>query len=232
MPLFKLSAEIAFPSPLLADEDGLLAVGGDLQPARLIAAYRSGIFPWFSQGDPLLWWFTHPRLVLFLNTFMISRRLARDIRKQRFTVTFDRAFTLVMTSCAQVRVEKGEGTWISQEMREAYCRLHELGYAHSVECWQGETLVGGLYGVALDRIFFGESMFTRVSNASKVALAALVERLKAAGYQLIDCQMTTRHLLSFGAQEISGTEFLDQLNSFIQTTVPDGKWSDGCDDVF
>jgi leucyl/phenylalanyl-tRNA---protein transferase len=229
---FKLSAEIAFPSPLLADEDGLLAFGGDLRPERLIAAYRYGIFPWYSQGDPILWWFTHPRLVLFLNMFKVSRRLARDIRKQRFTVTFDQEFSLVMRSCAEVRVENGEATWISPEMHAAYCRLHELGYAHSVECWQGETLAGGLYGVALGRIFFGESMFTRVSNGSKVALAALVDRLNAAGYHLIDCQMTTRHLLSFGAQEISGTEFLDLLNSFIQTTVPDGKWSDGCNDVF
>lgn len=151
---FKLSAEITFLSPLLADEDGLLAFGGDLQPARLIAAYRYGIFPWYSQGDPILWWFTHPRLVLFLNTFTVSRRLARDIRKQRFTVTFDREFSLVMRSCAQVRVEKGEATWISPEMHEAYCRLHELGYAHSVECWQGETLAGGLYGIALGRIFW------------------------------------------------------------------------------
>ncbi len=229
MPLFKLSNEIIFPSPDVADENGLLAFGGDLQPARIVAAYRSGIFPWFSSGDPILWWFTDPRLVLFLCDFKVSSRLARDIRKKQFTVTFDRAFARVMASCAQVRLEKGEGTWISNEMYEAYCRLHDLGYAHSVECWQGETLAGGLYGIALGRIFFGESMFTRVSNGSKVALVALVDRLKLADYQLIDCQMTTRHLASFGAREISGTEFLDQLNSFIQTTVPDGKW---CDDVF
>ncbi len=229
MPLFKLSNEIIFPSPDAADENGLLAFGGDLQPARIVAAYRSGIFPWFSPGDPILWWFTDPRLVLFLNDFKISRRLARDIRKKQFTVTFDRAFARVMASCAQVRIEKEEGTWISKEMHEAYCRLHDLGYAHSVECWQGETLAGGLYGIALDRIFFGESMFTRVGNGSKVALVALVDRLKSADYQLIDCQMTTRHLVSFGAREISGTEFLDQLNSYIQTTVPGGKWYD---DIF
>jgi leucyl/phenylalanyl-tRNA--protein transferase len=229
MSLFKLSDEIIFPPPSAADENGLLAFGGDLQPARIVAAYRSGIFPWFSPGDPILWWFLDPRMVLFLNEFRISSRLARDVRKNRFTVTFDRAFARVMASCAQVRLERGEGTWISNEMYEAYCRLHDLGYAHSVECWQGETLAGGLYGIALGRIFFGESMFTRVSNGSKVALVALVDRLKSAAYQLIDCQMTTRHLASFGAREISGTEFLDQLNSFIQTTVPDGKW---CDDIF
>ena len=229
MTVFRLSEEVIFPSPGEADENGLLAFGGDLRPTRIVAAYRSGIFPWFSPGDPILWWFPDPRMVLFLNEFRVSRRLARDVRKKQFTVTFDQAFARVMASCAQVRMEKGGGTWISNEMHEAYCRLHDLGYAHSVECWQGEALAGGLYGIALGRIFFGESMFTRVSNGSKVALVALVDRLKAADFQLIDCQMTTRHLASFGAREISGTEFLDQLNSFIQTTVPGGKW---CDDIF
>jgi len=226
MSYMQLTDELIFPHPFLADENGLLAVGGDLSPARLVAAYRSGIFPWFSPGDPLLWWFTDPRLVLFLQDFRVSRRLAREIRKGSFRVTFDQAFDRVIASCSQVRTEKGEGTWISSQMSEAYCRLHELGYAHSVECWQGEVLAGGLYGIALDRIFFGESMFSRVSNGSKVALNALVSRLKSADFQLIDCQMTTRHLLSFGAREISGAAFLDQLKLFIQTTVPDGKWYD------
>ncbi|MDD3813589.1 MAG: leucyl/phenylalanyl-tRNA--protein transferase [Desulfocapsaceae bacterium] len=229
MSVFQLSKEIIFPQPTLADKNGLLAIGGDLQPDRLVAAYRSGIFPWFSSGDPLLWWFIDPRLVIFLNEFKISRRLAREIKQGRFKVTFDRAFARVIASCAQIRREQGEGTWISEEMEDAYCRLHELGYAHSVECWQGDILAGGLYGIALDRIFFGESMFTRVSNGSKVALAALVSRLKEMNFHLIDCQMTTRHLLSFGAREISGTEFLAQLKLSIQTTVPGGKW---CDDVF
>jgi leucyl/phenylalanyl-tRNA--protein transferase len=226
MSYMQLTDELIFPHPSLADENGLLAVGGDLSPARLVAAYRSGIFPWFSPGDPLLWWFTDPRLVLFLQDFRVSRRLAREIRMGSFRVTFDQAFDRVIASCSQVRTEKGEGTWISSQMCEAYCQLHELGYAHSVECWQGEVLAGGLYGIALDRIFFGESMFSRVSNGSKVALDALVSRLKSADFQLIDCQMTTRHLLSFGAREISGTAFLDQLKLFIQTTVPDGKWYD------
>ena len=229
MSLFQLTDEIIFPPPFLADENGLLAFGGDLQPARLVAAYSSGIFPWFSPGDPILWWFLDPRLVLFLEEFKVSRRLARELRQSRFRITFDHAFAQVMASCAKVRLEQGEATWIGGQMLEAYCRLHDLGYAHSVECWQGEELAGGLYGIALDRIFFGESMFTRVSNGSKVALAALVSRLKAANFQLIDCQMTTRHLLSFGAREISGVEFLDQLKSFIQTMVPDGKW---CNDRF
>ncbi|MBA3006262.1 MAG: leucyl/phenylalanyl-tRNA--protein transferase [Proteobacteria bacterium] len=229
MSLFQLTDEIIFPQPSLADKNGLLAIGGDLHPDRLVAAYRSGIFPWFSPGDPLLWWFVDPRLVIFLTEFKISRRLARDIKQGRFRVTYDRAFARVIASCAQIRQEEGEGTWISGQMQNAYCRLHELGYAHSVECWQGDILAGGLYGIALDRIFFGESMFTRVSNGSKVALAALVSRLNKMNFHLIDCQMTTHHLLSFGAREISGTEFLDQLKLSIQTTVPGGKW---CDDVF
>ncbi len=225
MSFFQLTDELIFPPPFLADENGLLAIGGDLEPARILTAYRSGIFPWFSPGDPILWWFTDPRLVIFLKDFRVSRRLARELRKTPFTVTFDQAFDRVITSCSQVRVEKGEGTWISRQMCDAYCRLHELGYAHSVECWQGEVLAGGLYGLVLDRIFFGESMFTRVSNGSKVALAALVSRLKTADFQLIDCQMTTQHLVKFGAQEISGTEFLAQLDLFIKTTAPDGKWN-------
>jgi len=229
MSLFQLTDEIIFPQPSLADKNGLLAIGGDLHPDRLVAAYRSGIFPWFSPGDPLLWWFVDPRLVIFLTEFKISRRLARDIKQGRFRVTYDRAFARVIASCAQIRQEEGEGTWIGGQMQNAYCRLHELGYAHSVECWQGDILAGGLYGIALDRIFFGESMFTRVSNGSKVALAALVSRLNKMNFHLIDCQMTTHHLLSFGAREISGTEFLDQLKLSIQTTVPGGKW---CDDVF
>jgi leucyl/phenylalanyl-tRNA--protein transferase len=224
MSLFQLTDEIIFPPPLLAEENGLLAFGGDLQPSRLVAAYRSGIFPWFSSGDPILWWFTDPRLVLFLQEFKISRRLARDIRSARFTVTFDRAFAQVMASCAMVRTEEGKETWINRKMLDAYCQLHELGYAHSVECWKDEILAGGLYGIALDQVFFGESMFSRISNSSKVALAALVSRLKLADFKLIDCQMTTQHLLRFGARELSGTDFLDQLSTFIQTTVPDGKW--------
>lgn len=227
MGLHRLTSELIFPPPFLADENGLLAFGGDLEPARLIAAYRSGIFPWFSPGDPILWWFLDPRLVLFPDEFRLSRRLARELRRGRFRITCDRAFAQVMKSCAQVRIERGEGTWIGERMLDAYGRLHELGYAHSVECWQGDRLAGGMYGIALDRVFFGESMFTRVSNASKVALTALVSRLKERGFQLIDCQMTTRHLVSFGAREISGSEFLDLLGALIQTTVPDGKW---CDD--
>lgn len=227
MTVFQLNEDdITFPPPGLACENGLLAIGGDLRPERLIAAYRTGIFPWFSQGDPLLWWFVDPRLVLFPDEFRVGHRLARHVRSGQFQVSFDRAFPQVIASCASVRIDRGEGTWISGEMQDAYTRLHELGYAHSVECWQDNVLVGGLYGIAMGRVFFGESMFSRVSNASKVALVSLMARLRRTGFQLVDCQMTTRHLLSFGAREIAGVEFLDCLQQYIQTSDSDGMWHD------
>jgi leucyl/phenylalanyl-tRNA--protein transferase len=222
---FRLNKDPVFPSPLLADANGLLAIGGDLKPERLIAAYRSGIFPWFTEDQPLLWWFLDPRLVLFPGEFTSSRRLRREIRQGKFRVSFDLDFPQVITACARVRTDQGEATWINRQMIDAYCHLHELGYAHSVECWQGDSLAGGLYGIALDRVFFGESMFTRISNGSKIALAALVERLRNNNFQCIDCQMTTRHLLSCGAREISGQEFLRQLDHGIHTTTPSGKWN-------
>lgn len=225
MPVFRLPDEILFPHPMLAESSGLLAVGGDLSPERLIAAYQNGIFPWYSEGDPLLWWFTAPRLVLFPSELHVSRRLARTIRQQRFTVCFDHDFARVINACGSSRAAKGEDTWITKEMRQAYIRLHELGYAHSVECWQGDNLVGGLYGLRLDRVFFGESMFTRISNGSKVAFVALVHQLEMLGVKLIDCQMTTGHLLRFGARELDGNAFIGQLDQLIHTTSPDGKWT-------
>lgn len=225
MPVFRLPDEILFPHPMLAESSGLLAIGGDLSTERLIAAYRNGIFPWYSEGDPLLWWFTAPRLVLFPSELHVSRRLARTIRQQRFTIRFDYDFSRVISACGSSRVAKGEDTWITQEMRQAYIRLHELGYAHSVECWQGDSLVGGLYGLRLDRVFFGESMFTRLRDGSKVAFVALVSQLQTCGVELVDCQMTTGHLLRFGARELDGQAFIGQLDQLIHTTSPDGKWT-------
>ncbi len=225
MPVFLLTEEILFPRPHLAEENGLLAVGGDLRPARLISAYRYGIFPWYSQGDPILWWFTSPRLVLFPDMFRVPKRLARYMRKPLFTVTFDSAFEQVIESCAAIRTTKGQETWITDEMKAAYLQLHRLGYAHSVECWQEQSLVGGLYGVLLDRVFFGESMFTIVSNGSKIALVSLVSQLRRKGCRLIDCQMTTEHLLQYGAREISGRDFQRCLNNSIENISPDGKWN-------
>ncbi|WP_130472340.1 leucyl/phenylalanyl-tRNA--protein transferase [Candidatus Magnetaquicoccus inordinatus] len=228
MALFRLMEQPVFPPPELAEENGLLAVGGDLSPQRLLAAYETGVFPWFSEGQPLLWWSPDPRLVLYPERFHRARSLQKTLRRQRFTVTFDTAFAQVIHACAAQRHDSG--TWITTGMQRAYQRLYTLGYAHSVECWclQGEQrlLAGGLYGVALGGCFFGESMFYRLRDASKVALSHLVDRLQAEGYQLLDCQMSTDHLLSLGACAISRREFLQQLHIALQKegTAP-GRWS-------
>jgi len=224
MPLFQLNRDIVFPDPEFAEPDGLLAIGGDLTMPRLIAAYRCGIFPWYSAGDPILWWSPDPRLVLFPSRFHLPRRLARTIRKQLFKVTADTAFTEVITACGSLREESGGGTWITDAMKTAYIHLHEKGFAHSVECWFEGELAGGLYGVCLDRIFFGESMFTRTTDASKVALAALVRQAEKIGIQAIDCQMTTAHLLRFGSQELNRQEFKQLLHQCIQRIAPQKKW--------
>jgi leucyl/phenylalanyl-tRNA--protein transferase len=225
MPVFQLTDRIAFPHPDLAEDSGLLAVGGDLSPKRLIAAYRHGIFPWYSEGDPLLWWFTSPRLVLIPRELIIPKRLARKIKQKPFEVSFDRAFEQIIDACATNRTDQGKETWILDDMKTAYIELHRQGYAHSIECWQGSTLAGGLYGLCLDKVFFGESMFTQITDGSKIALIALVEHLKQKGVELIDCQMTTQHLLRFGAREIDGRHFQDLLDRLIQSTTPDGAWN-------
>jgi len=224
MPVFQLTDDILFPAPELAEPDGLLAIGGDLSPARLLTAYRQGIFPWYSVGEPILWWSPSPRLVLFPEQFHLPRRLGRTIRKQVFQVTGDTAFADVIASCASLRKESGEGTWITEEMKNAYIHLHDLGFAHSVECWFKGELAGGLYGVCLDRVFFGESMFSRKTDASKVALATLVNHAEDIGIRAIDCQMTTAHLLRFGARELEGGDFQEMLEQFIQTIIPQKKW--------
>ncbi len=221
--IFKLSDELLFPPPVLAREDGLLAVGGDLSVERLLLAYSMGIFPWYSEGDPLLWWSPDPRMVLFPEEFHCSRRLARTMNQRVFKVTYDQAFAQVVEGCAAPRSSQGE-TWIVPEMQEAYIRLHEEGWAHSVECWQDENLVGGLYGVSLGGVFFGESMFSKVANSSKVALASLAGQLTAWDFDLIDCQMNTSHLVSLGAREISGLEFSRLLKTSLQRPTRRGKW--------
>jgi leucyl/phenylalanyl-tRNA--protein transferase len=215
MAIFQLNDTLVFPKPELAEKNGLLAIGGDLSVERLLSAYSQGIFPWFSEGDPPLWWFTDPRLVLFPNEFHVSRRLVRTLRNCEFRTTFDVDFEAVIHSCADVRASKKEGTWISPDMEKAFIALHLAGFAHSVECWLHDELVGGLYGVQIGKVFFGESMFTRKSNASKVALVALVSHLQRQDVQLIDCQMTTDHLISFGAREISGRDFTQFLEKHI-----------------
>jgi leucyl/phenylalanyl-tRNA--protein transferase len=219
-----------FPDPAFAlrEPDGLLAVGGNLSPRRLLRAYRQGIFPWYSLGQPILWWSPDPRTVLFPERIKISRSLRKVLRKREFRLTMDEAFTTVVQRCGEPRGYE-TGTWITPEINQAYCRLHELGFAHSVESWRGSELIGGLYGVALGRVFYGESMFNRASNASKVALVGLARHLQHWGYRLIDCQMYTDHLASFGAEEICRERFMELLDSYCAVAGrPPSKWS--CDD--
>jgi leucyl/phenylalanyl-tRNA--protein transferase len=203
----------------LRDPNGLLAAGGDLTPDRLIQAYRHGCFPWFQDGQPILWWSPDPRTVLLPSELHVSRSLSKVMRQERYRVSFDQCFTQVIRACAAPRSYAAE-TWITTPMQDAYLELHKRGIAHSVEVWRGQELVGGLYGLAMGQLFFGESMFSRADNASKVGFATLVERLRAWGFVLIDCQMPTEHLISLGARSIPRTEFaqylknhLDQLTS-------------------
>lgn len=206
-----------FPDPANAeqDPDGLLAVGGDLTPVRLLNAYRRGVFPWFGEHDPILWWSPDPRMVLFPDELNVSRSLGKTLRRDKFKVSFDREFSRVVRACAEPRKNE-PGTWISAEMVCAYEQLHENGIAHSAEAWQEDKLVGGLYGVALGRIFFGESMFSKVSDASKVAFVSLVRRLRQAGYVLIDCQVYTPHLESLGARLIPRKKFQNLLDTAVK----------------
>ncbi len=225
MPVFRLSEDIEFPLPQLARDDGLLAVGGDLSEERILLAYRMGIFPWFSEGSPFLWWSPEPRLVLFPDEIKISKSLKKLIKKKKFKVTLDTAFREVITACASIRQDNGDETWISDEMIEAYCNLHTSGYAHSVETWYNGELAGGLYGISLGRSFFGESMFAFEANASKVAFAELVKYLVELKFDLIDCQVTTEHLLRFGAVEIPKSDFLDLLEKSLESSTIKGNWS-------
>ena len=224
MTVFLLTDKIVFPPPHLASGEGLLAIGGDLSRERLLLAYRMGIFPWFSDDEPILWWSPDPRLVLYPREIRISKTLKKIIRKGVFTVTVDSAFVRVINQCAQIRLENNQGTWIVEDMIDVYCKLHESGFAHSVEAWRQGELAGGLYGVSLGRCFFGESMFTRVSNASNVALVTLVEYLNKLSFDMLDCQLTTKHLLRFGAREIPRARFLKQLEESLKAPTKKGKW--------
>ncbi|MBA4691718.1 MAG: leucyl/phenylalanyl-tRNA--protein transferase [Pseudomonas sp.] len=194
----------------LREPNGLLAAGGDLRPERLLAAYRHGCFPWYQEGQPLLWWSPDPRTVLFPDELHVSRSLRKRMRHGDYRVTFDKAFAEVIQGCAGPR-SYADGTWITTPMQDAYVRLHEMGVAHSVEVWQQGQLVGGLYGIAMGELFFGESMFSRATDASKVGFVTLVERLREWGFALIDCQMPTRHLESFGARSIPRAAFAEAL---------------------
>ena len=226
--MFRLSAnpsDLRFPPVDAASPEGLLAVGGDLRPERLLEAYRHGIFPWYSDDQPILWWSPDPRTVLFPDKLHISRSLKRSLRPGIFSVTLDTCFLDVMQHCAGPRPQYPDGgTWITPEMLEAYTSLHEQGYAHSVETWQDGQLVGGLYGVALGGAFFAESMFTRASDASKVALVSLVRQLQAWGFRLIDCQQSSPHVTALGAESIPRHDFLDHLTDAVSLRVRRGRW--------
>lgn len=212
------------PAALALDEPaGLLAAGGDLSPARLIKAYRNGIFPWYEAGQPILWWCPHPRTVLQPRQLHVSRSLNKFLKREPFRLSMDSAFAEVMRGCAEPR-DYTDSTWITADMQQAYCELHRLGVAHSVEVWEQDQLVGGLYGLALGRVFFGESMFSRRTNASKAAFVYVVTQLNEWGFELIDCQMPTDHLFSFGAQSLSRTEFLQQLKALCPEGPAVSEW--------
>lgn len=219
MPVYKLTKELVFPPPGLADDDGLLAVGGDLSVDRLILAYSMGIFPWYSENYPILWWSPDPRLVIFPKELKVSRSLRQTIKKGIYRVTTNAAFEDVIRNCATV-TRKGEGgTWITDDMIEAYIRLHEAGYAYSVESWDGDELAGGLYGVVMGKAFFGESMFAKKNDASKVAFATYAIALAESGFELIDCQVTTEHMKRFGAREIPRPEFMKRLKEALHGSI-------------
>lgn len=209
--MYLLSKDLVFPPVYLANKDGLLAVGGDLSAERLLLAYKNGIFPWYSEGEPIIWYSPDPRMVLFPKNLKISKSMKQIIRKNQFMATFNQNFSEVIANCKNSYREGQGGTWITDEMEQAYINLHNLGIAKSVEVWEGNELVGGLYGIDLGHVFCGESMFSKVSNASKFAFIYLVQKLEKEYYTLIDCQVYNAHLDSLGAEEISRSEFLTYL---------------------
>jgi len=226
--MFRLSRnprDFSFPPVEQATPEGLLAVGGDLQPERLLAAYRRGIFPWYNEDQPILWWSPDPRAVLFPGNLHVSRSLKRSLRPGLFTVTFDTRFREVMEQCSGPRPQYPEGgTWITPAMVEAYTTLHEMGHAHSAETWQGGRLVGGVYGVAIGGAFFAESMFTKVDDASKVALVTLVRQLQQWGFRIIDCQQASPHIFRLGAEEIPRKDFIKALTTAVSLPDLRGPW--------
>lgn len=230
-----LTADVAFPpiEKALTEPNGLLAAGGDLSPQRLLAAYRRGIFPWYSPGEPLLWWSPNPRMVLFPDRIRITRSLAKTLRSADYTVRLDTAFDKVIAACSATPRAGQGGTWITAEMQDAYGRLHALGYAHSVETWREGKLIGGLYGIAIGQAFFGESMFSHATDASKIALAHLCLYLVTRGFGIIDCQMETTHLASLGARPIPRDDYLARVAALVDGVEAPGRWpADGVNGVF
>jgi leucyl/phenylalanyl-tRNA--protein transferase len=210
--MYYLSKELFFPPVSQTHSSGIIALGGDLSTARLLLAYRSGIFPWFEDGEPITWWSPDPRMVLFLDELVVSKSMRNVLNRNLFTVTFNQNFREVISNCQKIKRDGQNGTWITNDMIEAYCKLHELGVAKSVEVWQEDQLVGGLYGIDLGHVFCGESMFSKVSNASKIGFIALVNQLKKECYKLLDCQVYNDHLASLGCREIDRKDFMRILN--------------------
>jgi leucyl/phenylalanyl-tRNA--protein transferase len=226
MPIYQLPPQPIFPDPRLADPSGLLGVGGDLSPERLLEAYRTGIFPWYSVGQPILWWSPDPRMVLPVAELRVGRSLRKRMRQRPYRLSMDLAFDEVVTACSTAPRPGQDGTWITPEIREGYRALHRLGHAHSVEAWDDEDrLVGGLYGVAVGRLFAGESMFATSADASKVAFVALVRQLDRWGFPLVDCQMHTPHLATFGAREVPRDAFLAELRVLTRRSGRIGPWA-------
>ncbi len=211
--MYYIFEELFFPPVSESDDEGILAIGGDLSTDRLQLAYNSGIFPWFNEGEPILWWAPDPRMVLFFDELIVSKSMRKILKSNQFKVTFNQNFAAVISNCQKIKRDGQNGTWISNEMIDAYCQLNAQGTAKSVEVWQDEVLVGGLYGIDLGTIFCGESMFSKVSNASKVAFIALVEHLKKENYKLLDCQVYNPHLESLGCREIDREEFMSILEN-------------------
>jgi leucyl/phenylalanyl-tRNA--protein transferase len=225
MPVFLLDDSLAFPHPRFAEPDGLLAVGGDLRPERLILAYENAIFPWYSEGSPILWFSPNPRFILIPDEFRVSRSLKKIIKSDIYQVRFDTCFNRVIEECARIKRKDQHGTWITGDMIRAYIRLHEEGYAHSVETYHEGCLVGGLYGISLCGAFFGESMFYLMSNASKVALYFLVEKLKSWGFDFIDSQVPTEHMKRLGAKAIDRESYWTMLKSSLSKKTKRGRWT-------
>ena len=223
--MYWLQEELIFPHPNHSDPDGLLAIGGDLSPRRLILAYKNGIFPWFNPGEVFLWWSPDPRFVLFPDELKVSKSMRPYFNQKKFTVKYDTCFTEVMKQCSEAKRKGQAGTWITDEMIDAYTQLHDLGWAHSVEVYEGGELVGGLYGIALGSVFFGESMFAKRSNASKFGFISLVRNLVRHGFTLIDCQQETKHLASLGATSIPRSEFLEMMEGNNKLEHKPAKWT-------
>ncbi|MEO0471287.1 MAG: leucyl/phenylalanyl-tRNA--protein transferase [Bacteroidota bacterium] len=224
MPVFSLNQQIFFPPPHMANPDGILAIGGDLEPERLLLAYEMGIFPWYSEDEPIIWWSPDPRCILDIKELKISKSMKQIMRNRGFRFSFDQAFMEVLNHCRTIERKDQQGTWITDDISRAYQQLHEMGYAHSTEVWQGDELVGGLYGVSLGKGFFGESMFSKVSNASKAALIHLTSCLETKGFTWLDCQVYNGHLGRLGAKNIPRPEFLQRLEEAVGHATIQGNW--------